>query len=50
MVQKGAINLKYVPMEEQVEYVLTKPLADVKFEYFRDNIGVVQKDLYRKRE
>ena len=34
MVQKGAIKLKYVPTEEQVEDVLTKPLACVNFEYF----------------
>ena len=32
MVQKGAINLKYVPTEEQVADTLTKPLARVKFE------------------
>ena len=48
--QKGAIELKYVPTEEQVAYVLTKPMASVKFEYFRDKLGVVQKDLSRKRE
>ena len=50
MVQKGAIKLKYVPTEEQVEDVLTKPLALVKFEYFWDKLGVVWKDLSRKRE
>ena len=41
MVQKGAVNLKYVPTKEQVADVLTKPLAHVKFEYFRDKLGVV---------
>ena len=50
MVQKGAIKLKHVPTEEQVANVLTKPLARVKFEYFRDTLGVVRKDLSRKRE
>ena len=50
MVQKGAIKLKYVPTEEQVADLLTKPLAHVKFEYFRDKLGVVQKDLSRKTE
>ena len=50
MVQKGAVKLKYVPTEEQVADVLTKPLARVKFEYFRNKLGVVRKDLYRKRE
>ena len=34
MVQKGAVKLKYVPREEQVADVLTKPLARVNFEYF----------------
>ena len=41
MVQKGAIKLKYVPTEEQVENVLTKHLYHVKFEYFRHKLGVV---------
>ena len=41
MVQKGAIKLKYVPIEEHVVEVLTNPLAHVKFEYFRDKLGVV---------
>ena len=45
MVQKGAVNIKCVPTEEQMEDVLTKSLACVKFEYFRDKIGVVEKDL-----
>ena len=50
MVQKGAINLNYVPIEEQVADVLTKPMSHVKFEYFRDKLGVVRKDLPRKRK
>ena len=43
--QKGAVKLKYVPIEEHVADVLTKPLSRLKFEYFRDNLGVVRKDL-----
>ena len=39
--QKGAIKLKHVPTKEHVEDVLTKPMSHVKFEYFRDNFGVV---------
>ena len=34
IVHKGVVKLKYVPTKEQVAYVLTKPLAHVKFEYF----------------
>ena len=50
MVQKGVVKLKYVPTEEQVEDILTKNLSHVKFEYFRDKLGVVRKDLPRKRD
>ena len=49
-IQKGVVKLKYVPTEEQVAYVLTKPLARVKFEYFQDKLGVIRKDLSRKME
>ena len=48
--QKGAIKLKYIPIEEQVADVLTKPMDCINFEYFRDNIGVVRKDLSQNRE
>jgi hypothetical protein len=43
MVQKGAVKLQYVATEEQREDVLTKTLSRVMFEYFRDELGVVQK-------
>jgi len=46
MVEKGAVELQYVATDEQVADVLSK----VKFEYFRDKLGVVQKDVPRKRE
>jgi hypothetical protein len=50
MVQKGVVKLQYVGTDEQIADVLTKPLSCVKFEYFRDKIDVVQKDLPRKGE
>ena len=34
MVHRGALNLLYVSMDEQVVDVLTKPLSHVKFEHF----------------
>jgi hypothetical protein len=34
MVQRGIVKLQYVGTDEQVAYVLTKPLSHVKFEYF----------------
>ena len=48
MIQKGAIKLQYVSIDGQVFNVLTKPLSRIKFEYFRDKLGVVLKDLPRK--
>jgi hypothetical protein len=50
MVQMGVVNLQYVGTVEQVENVFTNPLSRVKFEYFRDKLGVDQKDLPRKGE
>ena len=48
MVQKGAIKIKYVPTEEQVEDVLT--MSRVNFEYFQEKLCIVGKDLPQKRE
>ena len=42
MVQKGAMKLQYVATDEHIVDVLTKPLARVKFEYFREKLGVHQ--------
>ena len=41
MVQRGAMKLQYVATDEQIADVLTKPLARVKFEYFREKLGVL---------
>jgi hypothetical protein len=50
MVQRGALKLQYISTDEQVADVLTKPLSHVKFEYFRDRLGIVRKDLPQKGE
>ena len=34
MVQKGAVELQYISIDDQTADVLTKPLLRVKFEYF----------------
>ena len=44
MVQRGALKLLYVSTDEQVVDVLTKRLSRVKFEHFRDKLGIVRKD------
>lgn len=42
--QRGAVKLQYISTDEQIDDILTKPLSKVKFEYFRDKLGVVQND------
>jgi hypothetical protein len=42
MVQRGAIELQYISTDEKIMNILTKPLSRVKYEYFRDNIGMMQ--------
>jgi hypothetical protein len=50
MVQRGVVKLQYVGTDEQVADVLIKPLSRVKFEYFRNKLSIVRKDLTRKGE
>ena len=45
MVMKRAVKLEYIATDEQVADVLTKPLAREKFEYFREKLGVIKKDV-----
>ena len=40
MVEKGAMKLQYIAMDEQIADVLTKPLSRVKLAYFRDKLSV----------
>ena len=41
MVQRGAVKLQYVETKKQIADVLMKPLARVKFEHFREKLGVL---------
>ena len=50
MVQRGAVKLLYVATEEQIADVLTKPLARLKFEYFRERLGVLQIEASSQRQ
>jgi hypothetical protein len=50
MVQRKAVLVQYLPTDEQITDVLTKPLAKSKFEYFRDKLGVVENAPLVKRE
>ena len=48
MVQRGVLKLQYVATKEKIADVLTKPLAKVKFEYFREKLGVLQIEVSSK--
>ena len=50
MVQKGAIRLQYIPTEEQIPDIFTKPLTAVKFVYFRDKLGMAENASLAERE
>ena len=42
MVQRGEVKLQYVATKELKADVLTRPLARLKFEYFKEKLGVLQ--------
>ena len=48
MVRRGVVKLQYVATDEQIADVLMKPLARVKFEYFREKLGVLQIEVSSK--
>ena len=48
MVQRGAVKLPYVAMDDQIVDVLMNPLARVNFEYFKENLGVFRIEVSSK--
>ena len=48
MVQSGAVNLWYVATDKHIADVLMKPLTRVKFEYFREKLGVLRIEISYK--
>ena len=48
MVQRREMKIQYVVTEEQIADVLMKPLARVKFEYFRKKLGVLHIEISPK--
>ena len=43
MVQRGAVRLDHIGIDEQVADILTKPLGKVKFLTFRKCLGIVER-------
>jgi hypothetical protein len=50
MVQRKAVHMQYLPTHEQIAYILNKPLAKTKFEYFRERLGLVENTSLTERE
>ena len=49
-VQRGIVQLQYIPTDVQVADILTKALGKAKFIFFRDKMGVMQNNFLAKRE
>jgi hypothetical protein len=50
MVQRKAVHVQYLPTHEQIADIFTKPLAKMKFEYFRERPGLVKITSLAERE
>jgi hypothetical protein len=50
MVQRKAVLMQYLPTDEQVADVITKPITKMNFEYFRDRLGVAENVSLTERE
>jgi hypothetical protein len=50
LVQKGAIKLQYIHIEEHITDILTKPLSFGKFVQFQDKLGVTENISLAKKE
>ena len=50
IVQRGALKLQYIRMDEQIADILTKPLSASKFVYFRDKLGMAENTSLAERE
>ena len=42
MVQRGVVDLQYISTNETIADILTKPLSRVKYEHFREKLGMMQ--------
>jgi hypothetical protein len=40
MVQRKVVHVQYLPTHEKIVDIFTKPLAKMKFEYFRERLGL----------
>ena len=50
LVQRGALKLQYIRIDEQIADILTKPLTTSKFVYFHDKLGMAENASLAERE
>jgi hypothetical protein len=50
MVQRKAVHVQYLCTHKLVADVFTKPLAKMKFEYFRERLGLVENASLAEKE
>ena len=50
MVERGEMKLQYMETNKQIDDVFIEPLSRVKFDYFREILGVIQNEIPGKRE
>ena len=50
LVQRVALKLQYIRMDEQIADILTKPLTTSKFVYFHDKLGMAENASLPERE
>jgi hypothetical protein len=50
MVQRKTVHVQYLPTHEQIADIFTKPLAKMKFMYFRERLGLVENVCVDERE
>jgi hypothetical protein len=50
MVKRKKVMVQYLPTDEKVVDVLTKPLTRMKFKYFYDRLGVDENASFAERQ
>jgi hypothetical protein len=50
MVQRKRVHVQYLSTHEQIVDIFTKPLANTKFEYFHEKLGLMENASLATRE
>jgi hypothetical protein len=50
MVQRKVVHVQYLPTHDRIVDIFTKPLAKMKFKYFRERLDLVENTSLAERE